>query len=47
MVMSVPGCGERDTRGINRTRLGPDWDNSESFLKNGEAKINILPGDIR
>ena len=35
VVMSVLGCGERETIWISRTHLGADWDTRESFLKNG------------
>lgn len=33
MVMSVQGCGERETRGISQTHLGSDWDIHESLGK--------------
>lgn len=33
--MTVSGCGERETWGISRTHLSPDWDISESSPKNG------------
>ena len=41
------GCGEREMEGIRPSHLDSDWDISESVLKNGMAKINILPGDVR
>lgn len=46
MVVSVPGCGERETRGEIITQQGSDWDN-ELFLKNGRAEIHFRRGEVR
>lgn len=42
VIVSVTGRGERETK----THLGSDWDTGESLLKNGRAKIHLLPGDV-
>lgn len=47
MVVSVPGCGERETRGEIITQQGSDWDTNELFLKNGRAEIHFRRGEVR
>ncbi len=45
--MRVPGCEERESRGISQTNLGSDCYTNVSLLQNGEVKINVRPGDVR